>query len=130
MTVLDIEHLPPVARELIEVIGLDATRALIEAFGGTRLYVPGRLAPDHALVKLLGEPAAAALAAHYAGDELGVPRAAAAMRAALHRQIVAAYDAGASAARLAREHGCTERWIYAIVARRRSELASRQASLF
>lgn len=50
-----------------------ALLALIEAFGGTRIYVPK--APNQAspLVQAIGREAAAALAAAHGGDQLQVP---------------------------------------------------------
>jgi DNA-binding NarL/FixJ family response regulator len=50
-----------------------ALLALIEAFGGTRIYVPK--APNQAspLVQAIGREAAAKLAAAHGGDELKIP---------------------------------------------------------
>lgn len=128
-TLIETDLLPPSARELAEVIGLDATLALIEHYGGTRLYVPEHIGADHPLARAIGMQAAHTLVEHYARDSIDVPRAWRAARAVLYRQIVAAYTDGATAASLARRHRCTERWIYEIVARHRAEAASLQQSL-
>ncbi|ROO28271.1 Mor transcription activator family protein [Salinisphaera orenii] len=129
-TPIDTDYLPTVAREIAAVIGMAATCDLIAARGGTRLYVPAQLTPEHALNREIGAEAAAKLVEIYGGDTLDMPRAHAATRAALHRTIVARYIDGASAAQLARDYGVTERWVYALAARRREALASRQDSLF
>lgn len=127
---LDFHALPASAQEVVDVIGMAPALALIDARGGVRTYIPSPIPADHWLIAIIGAEAAEQLAAVYAGDELNLPRCCAAMRATLYRQICAAYDAGESAATLALAHGFTERWVYAIVARRRCELASSQASLF
>lgn len=118
------QDLPPRARELVDVIGLAATLALIERWGGTRVYIPAKITDGHPLARHLGRRAATALARHMAGESPEIPRAAQAVRAALYRQIYREYTCPApaqrkTAAQLAREHGCTERWIYEIVSRYR-----------
>lgn len=114
--------LPPMAKEMAQVVGLRAALAVVEHWGGTRLCVPHRLTDDHPLMQVLGAEAAEQLAAHYRGETLTVPRAAAALRAALYDQIVQEYDGGEkTAGQLAREHRVTERWIFYIVARARRE---------
>lgn len=68
--------LPPVPAELAriaDVIGAEPTLALIEAHGGTRLYVPHALTPGHKLIKLLGREAAQRLVAQHGGARLAVP---------------------------------------------------------
>jgi hypothetical protein len=127
---LDTDLLPASARELAEAIGFEPAMRLIAAYGGCAFYVPRW--PTAELEALIGADAAQALVDnYYAGsDRLNLPRCAAALRAVLHRRIVAAYYAGASAGALAREHGCTERWIYMLVARHRQASTDRQAELF
>jgi len=70
--------IPPPPAELAplsRVIPPEALLALIEAHGGTRLYIPK--APNQAspLAKTLGRPAALALAAAMGGETLKVPMA-------------------------------------------------------
>ncbi|WP_111745581.1 Mor transcription activator family protein [Salinisphaera orenii] len=124
----DYDRLPDSVHALIEVIGIQAALRLIEAFGGTDVYVPRRPTPE--LESLLGLGPAQALVDHYyaGSDKLKLPRCAAAMRSLLHRRIVAAYHDGASAAELARGHGCTERWVYILVARARDEASAARPS--
>ena len=67
--------LPPVPHEirwLSDIIGAEATLALIEAHGGTRLYMPKRSAgstPEAAI----GPEAAAKLAESHGGETLRIP---------------------------------------------------------
>jgi len=49
--------------------------ALVQAFGGTRLYVPEKPQPDSELVTAIGEEAARRLTRRYAPDVLRVPLA-------------------------------------------------------
>lgn len=56
------QHLPP-----------PALLALIEAFGGTRIYVPKSPNQASPLVQAIGRDAAALLAAAHGGDELNIP---------------------------------------------------------
>lgn len=120
------ELLPPTLREIAEVAGMDAALRIAEHYGGVRLDMPARQGARHRLASLVGEEAASRLAAHYHGEEIQVPRAARAARALYYQSIAERYQAGASAARLAREHGCTERWIYQVVRRQRESLAATQ----
>ncbi len=129
-TELDTDLLPDSAREIADAVGLDAAMRLIDAYGGSMLYVPKE--PTAELRQIMGAAAAATFCdLFYAGsDRLSLPRCARAMRAVLHRQICAAYNQGATAGELARHYRCTERWVFEILARRRAELADQQADLF
>jgi hypothetical protein len=61
--------LEPVLQKIEAQIGMDKTLLLVDAYGGTRLYVPKlRLADDHPLVVLLGTDAAAKLQKLFGGD--------------------------------------------------------------
>lgn len=105
------QALPASVRDLVEVIGLDAALAIVEARGGVRLYVPEAATVDHWLAGLIGLEALAALTEVYAREEIDVPRCAGALRALREREIVAEAEAGASNAELARRHHYTERGI-------------------
>ncbi len=94
--------LPPavgdVAR-LADLIGLEAALALVEAYGGTRVYIPHE--PTEWLADLVGEAAAAILCGTRSGENLEVP---------LGRQWrVLVYKAqGLSRSAIARRLVCTE----------------------
>lgn len=114
---VDAGDLPPRLAELAQVIGLPATLRLVEARGGTRIYVPEQATDDHWLVPLIGLPALQQLAATHAREYLELDRAAAALRAARDRHIVAQVQAGASTAKIALQCGLTQRQVFNILAR-------------
>ncbi len=87
--------------ELEALIGEAAFVRLAEAFGGTRLYVPVRMGPDHEIVQAIGAEAAALLAKRLAPDQIRVPLA----REARARQYRAE---GRSNAQIARALGINE----------------------
>jgi hypothetical protein len=58
---------------LIQVMGLESAEKIIAEFGGTRIWVPVRSAPDAKLARILGDGAASALCARFGGDYLQIP---------------------------------------------------------
>lgn len=113
---IDIEDLPGILRELVELMGLPATLKLVDHYGGVRLYVPVKYDSDHVLVRQIGAAAATILIEHYGGEEhFDIPKAERALRAVRDRRIRAEY-ACKSRRRLAREYDLTERQIGNIVA--------------
>ncbi|WP_066667094.1 MULTISPECIES: hypothetical protein [unclassified Sphingomonas] len=66
---------PNVRDQLIELIGEDATKRLIEALGGTRIYVPRRIGASHPIAEVIGMRAAAQIAESHAGEMLDLPKA-------------------------------------------------------
>lgn len=92
---LIVEQLPKTARDLVEVIGLPATLALVEQFKGRMLPVPkliGRGAQYHAIAEVIGEPATNALCAHAGGTEIPVPKCVEAIRAHTHNKLRQDFD--------------------------------------
>lgn len=61
--------------ELLHLLGEEAFLALVDAFGGRRLYVAGRFPDDHPVARAIGPDAAARLSCRYAPDILRVPLA-------------------------------------------------------
>lgn len=98
MTNLALAHLTPLARELVALIGLPATLALVEHYGGRTLQVAkgrrrrGRAQLD-ALAGVIGAQAVRILSHRYGGDFLPVPKCAAALRAARDAALQARFDA-------------------------------------
>jgi len=114
---VDAGDLPPRLAALAQVIGLPATLRLVEARGGTRVYVPEQAPPDHWLARLIGPGAFALLVQHYGREYLELDRAAAALRATRDRQIVIDAREGASTATIALQCGLTQRQVFNILAR-------------
>lgn len=109
--------LPPRLARLAELIGLSATLRLVEARGGTRVYVPERATGDHWLARLVGLPALTLLVEHYQNESLELDRGAAAVRAARDRRMAGEHAEGASTASLALQYGLTQRQVFNILAR-------------
>jgi len=67
--------LPPATEEvarLVELIGGEATLKLLEARGGTRLWIPKK-STDGVLAGIVGVDAAEAMAKHYGSGEIMLP---------------------------------------------------------
>lgn len=128
MSEWDTEHLPMSLKEMSDIIGLEATRKLVAAYGGTRLRVPVKMPEAHPLAELLGLEAARLLSCHYGLEEFDVPTASAAIKRARNRRMQAEHREGVSARRLARRYQLTERRVWEILA---EDLPSdNQAELF
>ncbi|MGE4406442.1 Mor transcription activator family protein [Pseudomonas sp.] len=126
---IDIDQLPQSAAEIVDVVGVEATLRLVEAWGGVRLYVPQQMPEDHLLVSTLGRGEADQLAERYGGDTIQIPRCLHALRAVRNCRIRAERHDGASPALLALRYGLTERQVYAIIAAADEPVDDRQQSL-
>ncbi|MBF0270880.1 MAG: hypothetical protein HQL98_02230 [Magnetococcales bacterium] len=109
------EDLPGSLEEIAEVIGREGALQLVNACGGTRIFVPRKLRVQHKLVTMLGFEQARRLSHHFGGETLTVVRAAELLRRTRNREIVRRYDAGTGVRQLARDNALTERQIYAIL---------------
>lgn len=94
---LSIDHLPPIARELVSLIDLPATLRLVEAYGGRHLEIPrGKrmrgTAQIQAIAERIGALAAKKIVGRYAGTVLYVPKCHAALRAHRDAQLQARFD--------------------------------------
>lgn len=106
---LNVELLPQMLQDLVAMIALPATMKIVEARGGTALYVPVKhLADNHYLVQLIGREAAEILQGEYHGEELSIPTALKAMRAIRNAEI-RAKRRHMSEAMLAREYRMSDR---------------------
>lgn len=126
MTELAADYLPASLADVVDAIGLEATLCLVERLGGTRIYVPDGMNPDHALVRLIGHQSAYALAKEMPGETLDLPRCVNAVRAARDAQIRAERAGGSTVRKLALKYGLTERQIYAILAAGEPEASPQQ----
>ena len=84
---LDESILPKQIRDIVQVIGLPATLKLVDHYKGTRVYVPERFDPNHALCKLISHEPLIKLIEIYARDYFEVPKCDAAMRLARNTMI-------------------------------------------
>ncbi len=115
------DDLPESLREVMDLIGLQATFRLVQHFGGAiAVYVPHQIETDHQLAVALGLPAARKLAVYYGGAELrNIPRCAFGLRRIRNAEIDRRHRAGDSALNLARAFGLTERQVRTILSEAR-----------
>ncbi len=109
--------------ELEELLGETALVRLAEAFGGTRLYVPATMKPEHEIVRVIGMDAAVLLSKRLGG--------AATIRVPLARELRARHyrATGKSNAQIARALGITETGVDKLVARMTDAPAKGSAQL-
>ncbi|HEY4254050.1 MAG TPA: helix-turn-helix domain-containing protein [Roseomonas sp.] len=110
----------PTLAAIRTVAGEAAALQLVAGCGGTWVHLPMRLAPDAALVRLVGADAAARILAHFgAGARLCIPtgRGHGHGRRLDHREMVRLKrEEGWSARRLAQAFGCSDRQVWKILA--------------
>ena len=82
MTDLGLDDLPRLAREMAEVLGLELTLTILQSIGGCKIKVPRHPASRHRLTQWVGPEAARAMAEHFGGEELELPR----IEVTLHRR--------------------------------------------
>lgn len=103
--------LPESLQAIADIIGAPAALKVAGKWGGTRLYIPPLPGPEHELSQLIGVDAARALGEAYAGERIEVPKADCWGRAMRNALVIGARASGKSQARVAREHGLTERHV-------------------
>lgn len=116
------EDMPSTARDLIDVIGWPATRALIMEYGGAFVAIPlgknnnaaGAARYEH-FVEVIGADCADKLISVYGGDELPIPTCVRAIARARQRRIQARFDAGATVRELCAEFGITQIWVMKVL---------------
>ena len=117
----ELENLPGTVREIVELVGLQATMALVSKYKGIYLKVPTGRKEDGttraALISLMGEEAADKFIGAYGGERVSIPMCDQALRDARDARMIADYDAGVSAAKLAQREGMTERNVRNILKR-------------
>jgi hypothetical protein len=113
-------HLPPVAQEILKLVGPEALIRLVNLYGGTHIDFPRHARHIRAskvvqhLGDEIGEANALRLASHFSGVRLHVPKCDKAARQVRDDEIRAGLDKGEPAHALARRFKLTERQIWAI----------------
>ena len=110
---IDLDLLPGNVREIAGIIGLPATLKLVEHFGGTRTWVPGKLIKSHPIVKAIGVNRARQLIEHFGSERIDIPKCDAALRTLPDAEIIQKLKTE-KRADVAREYGLTERRVYMI----------------
>lgn len=103
--------------ELYEAVGYDALLALLEEWGGRRVYVPQSYGSEsHPLVQKIGREAAESLSWRYAGENLNVPTAMIIKNAQRnHEMVQKRLKHGKTVCALSREYNLSERQIRSIL---------------
>jgi len=114
-------EIPESLREIAEVIGLPAALALVTLHGGRRLYIPIKFPASNSLLQYLGSETCDKLSQAFGGDYLAIPRAIAVNRKTRNEQILQDHRNKATVAALAQKYDMTERNVWIILARSKSE---------
>lgn len=113
-------HLPPVAQEILKLIGADSLIRLVNVWGGIHIDFPRHarhISASKVVQQLgdeIGEANALRLASHFSGVRLHVPKCDKAARQVRDDEIRACMDKGEPAHSLARRFKLTERQIWNI----------------
>lgn len=110
------KHLTMRAKELANVIGLEAALILIDKFGGTAIWIPKNAKPDHSHSLLIGFEAFQKLTRYYGDTSLEIDLCAALNRYARNQKIIE--DSKALTHReIAQKYSTTERNIRKILSK-------------
>ena len=118
-TDLATDLLPPVLQDFVRLIGLQPTMALVERFGGLRIYIPTpeRTTADHQFAQIIGVDNLLKLADAYGGlEHFQLPKAEKALLAVRNARIAADYSTTKTARQIATEYRLTEGQIVRILA--------------
>lgn len=102
---------PGIFHEASQLIGDENTSKLVAQHGGTRLYIPGTLKPEHPLCQMLGQQVAQQLSDEFSGISIEIPRAVMQQIGQRNALIMSDRAAGMSQRRIALKYQLTERTI-------------------
>ncbi|MEX8193586.1 Mor transcription activator family protein [Comamonas guangdongensis] len=114
-----IDLLPPLLQEFERLVGLQTTMALVQKWGGLRVYfpTPERVTEEHPYAAVIGIDALLKLAEEYGGlPHFQLPKAERALQAVRNARIAADYATNKTAREIAAEYGLTEGQVVRIVA--------------
>ena len=107
--------MPPVARELLAVLGQADALALLRQRPGCAQWVPKKPNDSNELAHILSGPGFAALCRHYGDTYLKLPNCAALARGLRNAALVADYTAGLGRNALCMKYGMTVRSVEKIL---------------
>lgn len=108
---VDVSDLPPLAQELVEMIGFGPTIQLIDARPGLPTYIPKVAGDEHLLSAIIGMHAFAQLVKNYGGEMLTLPNCKYALTKIRHRNVIKLRADGYSQTEVAALTGLTPRQI-------------------
>ncbi|MGW1423640.1 hypothetical protein ACWAT4_26365 [Bradyrhizobium manausense] len=127
-------ELPGVLAEIAELVGNAKALQIAAHAGGTRIYFPSKVHPDHWLVQCVGLDAAGKILERFAGDTCDIPQAGHGSYARFRRSVAARIEQlegeDASSKDIARDVGVSQRTVHRRRAARRERKNSKQRSLF
>lgn len=100
-----------VLRSIAKVVGEEAAVGISIRFGGRRLYIPQQPTTESELVLLIGRGAAQRLSKRYGGTWIDVP-----ISAGKRARIIELCQADRTKSDIAEIIGCSERYVYQVVA--------------
>jgi hypothetical protein len=103
---IDVRGWPPLLAEIAALASPEAALRLVERFGGVACYFPKRPRPGHVLVDAIGLEAAKILAERFGGTSPEIP-----VLATRHRLKQAIVEAEGGTAEIARDLGCSARYV-------------------
>jgi hypothetical protein len=106
------ERLPPLLQTVADVAGLEAAIKIARALGGREMHVGTRPRPNSALVRVVGQQAAAAIGAELGGHQVTWPRATSYL---MRLDVLTRWAWGWSTGRIARELRISPRQVRRIV---------------
>ena len=115
-----IDHFPESVRELVRVGGLNATIALINHYGGSRLSFSSESNRQH-LVSIIGVEALTAFRELHGSEFFNLPTCVSAKSWLKRQMIFEGMRQGLSNSAMARINGCSERWITKVRKRYQAE---------
>lgn len=89
---IDTSRLPPQLRMLIENLGFQDAVKLVQALGGTSLYIPKEVRPEHVehrAYDVLGADGFARLVEHYGSTSMALPKVDGLLKQARHQHVMA-----------------------------------------
>lgn len=112
---IDFDQLPVSLRDMAETIGLTASLALVEHYGGITLEIPKRINDKHYLAKTLGKEIALCFCQVYGGELMYIPLAANTVRNLRNRQIIQDYTDGIPINRLVKKYRLCNRQLWRVL---------------
>lgn len=107
--------MPPVAREMVALVGFAATMDLCREFGGINLWIAKVLADESEIVRRFGRTAADILASKYGGSHVDVPLLHGVSILLRDNAIRADYDAQVPTQELCRRYRIGQRHLYRLL---------------
>lgn len=96
--------------EIVAALGARQAQALVEEFGGMRVYIPVVARPADRISEAVGLDAATALSRRFGGEKVDIPNP-----SARRKRIIALHAAGVADQEIARQLGCTQRWVQKVL---------------